>query len=1242
MKNNISFLRSTLLIVFSFASSLQATSNYSFVPFQTTGATAINTVVSAEGFKADEVRILKIESTSMIDTFNICSTVQITNAFNGKIFDPGGATGTVTGTNYCTFLIDPGCADNITLQLNMFQLGVDDYIEIADRGPNSGASQGIVRTYCSWGCSTLPITTTGGKMFIRFVKISPGTYSGFELTWTTTLATAVLPVSAFTADNSNPPLKSAVKFSNQSTGVDMDYLWDYGDGATSETTNGIHEYDLPGTYLVKLISTNCIGSDTATLAITVQDPPSIQVLSDTIDVSVNCGDTITVPVWIKNNGVGDLVINKTGYTNLNDTIHILVYTRNINTNAIFLFTGTLNTYFNKYTLTSFNSTDTAQLALELKNKQIILFPSTYYTTDTIFDYLEKTVHNFVSAGGIALVNAGSNSLEDLRLRKLNLLNAKLLSPTYIASYDQIDTLDFLAENYSNVILPLITLCYPMEISNKYKKTIFGSAGKDIVSYRYVGLGKAVYNGYKLSSPMNDIGKVITSNSIKMAQNRWPEWMQVTPNIEIIASGDSSLTYFTMVPTGLPGGLYEIYISVNANDPIHAATPILIRLNVNGNSLLELQDTCLNFGAISVGDSSIQTITLKNSGCDTLKIFSASSVNNSFIVNLTMIDLPINTSTTLDVKFLPLSTNQISDTIYFQTNNGIYSLCALGEGVLAPHITFSSSTINITHNICGDSSNVGFWLKNDGGDTLNFSIISGQTNLPRRILSMNYGVDYNLEFTNVKNGIQNYFSDFTLDTLNSSSGITLANRSKNKDAILFPRQKFYNDYTTNINASVQNFSIAGGNVIVMGSDFHTNLGFQPLLYRFGLFAGSDSAQITNGTCQVNLSNDPFMDGVSPSFPVVSTTYLQKITSPDKKTIVSSSGKDVVTFRKYGKGHAIYVGYDFSTSSSDIENIISNVVRNINRENFPVGLTLSTIAGSILPGDSTYINISSHLDGISGGNYYLNVLVDGNENYIDKDSLQLNIQLGSNPCSDFRWYNDSLCDGSVHFFDYSINLGTTWKWYFGDGDSSAFQNPIHQYANTGNYTVTLISMNSTDTSTYAINVLVVKYAITINVSGTPVAGNTLNFTYNSTNLAFTRVWDFGDGSTSTAFTPTHVYASPGVYIVTLTLSNVNCFFTIIDTIYILAVGLSENIAPGTFTIQPNPFIDQTEIKFELTKASKVDLRVVDITGRIINRFCFDERKEKGIYSFPFRNQAAGMYQVMLYVDGQLMVLKMVKEE
>jgi len=49
-------------------------------------------------------------------------------------------------------------------------------------------------------------------------------------------------------------------------------------------------------------------------------------------------------------------------------------------------------------------------------------------------------------------------------------------------------------------------------------------------------------------------------------------------------------------------------------------------------------------------------------------------------------------------------------------------------------------------------------------------------------------------------------------------------------------------------------------------------------------------------------------------------------------------------------------------------------------------------------------------------------------------------------------------TVNFTDQSTNNPTTWQWDFGDGGSSAEQNPSHTYSTDGTYTVSLIVTNA----------------------------------------------------------------------------------------------------------------------------------------------------------------------------------------
>ncbi|MCX5752689.1 MAG: S8 family serine peptidase, partial [Candidatus Krumholzibacteria bacterium] len=132
-------------------------------------------------------------------------------------------------------------------------------------------------------------------------------------------------------------------------------------------------------------------------------------------------------------------------------------------------------------------------------------------------------------------------------------------------------------------------------------------------------------------------------------------------------------------------------------------------------------------------------------------------------------------------------------------------------------------------------------------------------------------------------------------------------------------------------------------------------------------------------------------------------------------------------------------------------------------------------------------------------------------------------------------------TVNFTDQSSGAPTSWSWTFGDGGTSTAQNPIYTYNATGTYTVTLTATNAvgsdgeTKTNYITVNACAAPVA---NFVGTPTSGSiplTVNFTDQSTNSPTSWSWTFGDGGTSTAQNPSHVYSTAGTYSVTLTATN-----------------------------------------------------------------------------------------------------------
>ncbi|MBE7173469.1 MAG: PKD domain-containing protein [Williamsia sp.] len=138
--------------------------------------------------------------------------------------------------------------------------------------------------------------------------------------------------------------------------------------------------------------------------------------------------------------------------------------------------------------------------------------------------------------------------------------------------------------------------------------------------------------------------------------------------------------------------------------------------------------------------------------------------------------------------------------------------------------------------------------------------------------------------------------------------------------------------------------------------------------------------------------------------------------------------------------------------------------------------------------------------------------------------------------------AFCDsGTVYFTNYTIGNDpvTAYNWDFGDGSTSSDKDPIHTFMSPGRYVVSL-SVNTQNGCSKSIT-------DTIRVYGTPAPAiisdssvcinSTLTFKaqLSATDTAVVLNWNFGNGATSTAASPTVKYDKEGRYTIGLTVTN-----------------------------------------------------------------------------------------------------------
>jgi len=185
-------------------------------------------------------------------------------------------------------------------------------------------------------------------------------------------------------------------------------------------------------------------------------------------------------------------------------------------------------------------------------------------------------------------------------------------------------------------------------------------------------------------------------------------------------------------------------------------------------------------------------------------------------------------------------------------------------------------------------------------------------------------------------------------------------------------------------------------------------------------------------------------------------------------------------------------------------------------------------------------------------------------------------------------------TINFTDLSTGNPISWLWEFGDGTTASIQNPSHIYQDTGTYTVSLIISNGMYSDLFVLVNYIVVSSLNANFEASETISHineTINFTDLSTGNPTNWLWDFGDGTISTAQNPSHTFQSTGFYSVKLAVSNsletdsiefmnyieiipitfpYGWFYSITSTSHIIIVSSSTEISINNIPIENGDYI------------------------------------------------------------------------
>lgn len=182
------------------------------------------------------------------------------------------------------------------------------------------------------------------------------------------------------------------------------------------------------------------------------------------------------------------------------------------------------------------------------------------------------------------------------------------------------------------------------------------------------------------------------------------------------------------------------------------------------------------------------------------------------------------------------------------------------------------------------------------------------------------------------------------------------------------------------------------------------------------------------------------------------------------------------------------------------------------------------------DSTTSAPFTHLYTVAG-TYNVSLTVADNNGCRDSILKKATVVI-ADPVADFYSPDTASCiDRPISFINTSTGSNLQYFWNFGDSLHSVDKDPIHSYANTGNYVVGLVitdqygCKDSIAKSTY-ISIVVPKASFIVSDSFSTCPPMLVKFTNTSVNYKDIR-WDFGDGNNSILEEPSHYYTLPGVY-------------------------------------------------------------------------------------------------------------------
>ncbi|MCX7955216.1 MAG: PKD domain-containing protein, partial [Bacteroidales bacterium] len=263
-------------------------------------------------------------------------------------------------------------------------------------------------------------------------------------------------------------------------------------------------------------------------------------------------------------------------------------------------------------------------------------------------------------------------------------------------------------------------------------------------------------------------------------------------------------------------------------------------------------------------------------------------------------------------------------------------------------------------------------------------------------------------------------------------------------------------------------------------------------------------------------------------------------------------------------------------------------------------------------------------VPGQYYYFNVRAVNNaglsSNIYSSDGF-IYLPNGNLPYASFYVQDTIVCSGvSIQIINNSFNADSfLWIMPGANPNVSHDYTPQVVYNVPGTYTIVLIAYNQNGSDTLIRNnyVKVIQGPV-FNITYNNLSENPPYYVIfnNQSQFVDSVLWNFGDGTTSTDWSPYHIYNSSGVYNVSVYAKNQNCENTYNFVLSLFPVVVNDNTLDNYVIIYPNPIQDELNI----ISSEKIEfLKITSIDGKVL----YENSINSSLIKLNLNTFNAGMY-------------------